>query len=82
MVNYHINIFCSQEDGGCIADIPDLDSGSAFGQTAEQALAEVKQVKGLGWKRLARQVNPFHRPVITPLFTRCPGDSGIFCLDS
>ena len=24
MKNYHINIFWSEEDGGCIADIPDL----------------------------------------------------------
>ena len=26
MDHYHINIFYSQEDGGYIADIPDLDS--------------------------------------------------------
>ena len=29
--NYSINIFYSEEDGGYIADIPDLDSCSAFG---------------------------------------------------
>ncbi len=28
---YHINIFYSAEDGGYIADIPDLTSCSAFG---------------------------------------------------
>ena len=31
MKDYHINIFCSEEDGGYIADIPDLVSCSAFG---------------------------------------------------
>ncbi len=45
MSDYHINIFYSEEDGGYIADIPDLDSCSAFGDTPEQALAEVKQAK-------------------------------------
>ncbi len=45
MGDYHINIFYSDEDRGYIADIPDLDSCSAFGQTPEQALAEVEQAK-------------------------------------
>ena len=31
MSDYHINIFYSDEDGGYIADIPDLESCSAFG---------------------------------------------------
>ena len=42
MPEYHINIFFSDEDGGYIADIPDLDSCSGFGETPEQALAEVE----------------------------------------
>ncbi len=29
MNDYHINIFFSEEDGGYIADIPDLESCSA-----------------------------------------------------
>lgn len=37
MKDYHINIFYSEEDGGYIADVPDLDSCSAFGKTPEQA---------------------------------------------
>jgi len=41
VTDYHINIFFSEEDRGCIADIPDLESCSAFGETPEQALAEV-----------------------------------------
>ena len=41
MKDYHINIFFSEEDGGYIADIPDLPHCSAFGETQEKALAEV-----------------------------------------
>jgi hypothetical protein len=39
---YHINIFYSEQDGGYIADIPDLASCSAFGATAADALREVE----------------------------------------
>lgn len=35
MKDYHINIFYSEEDGGYIADIPDLEACSAFGETPE-----------------------------------------------
>lgn len=68
MGDYHINIFYSEEDGGYIADIPDLDSCSAFGETAEQALAEVGQAKR-AWLEAARQAGkpipePRYRPVI------------------
>lgn len=45
MNDYHIDIFYSEEDGGYIADIPDLDSCSAFGETPEQALEEVEKAK-------------------------------------
>ena len=41
MKDYHINIFYSEEDEGYIADIPDLRDCSAFGNTPEEALAEV-----------------------------------------
>jgi predicted RNase H-like HicB family nuclease len=45
MRDYHINIFFSEEDGGYIADIPDLVSCSAFGETPEKALAEKLPVR-------------------------------------
>ncbi len=41
----HINIFFSVEDGGYIADIPGLQCCSAFGETPQQALAEVEKAK-------------------------------------
>jgi len=40
MAKYHINIFYSGEDGGYIADIPDLEHCSAFGDTPDTALKE------------------------------------------
>jgi len=66
--DFHINIFLSEEDGGYIADIPDLNSCSAFGDTPEQALAEVAQAKQ-AWLETAlargRPVPPSRcRPVI------------------
>jgi len=68
MKDYHINIFYSDEDGGHIADIPDLEACSAFGDTAEKALAEVKIAKD-AWLKTARKAGkpipkPRYRPVI------------------
>jgi predicted RNase H-like HicB family nuclease len=45
MRDYHINIFYSEEDGGYIADIPDLEACSAFGETPIEALREVEIAK-------------------------------------
>lgn len=68
MKDYHINIFYSDEDGGYIADIPDLKSCSAFGATPEEALNEVEVAKA-AWLEAARQSGkpipqPNYRPVI------------------
>ena len=68
MKDYHINIFYSDEDGGYIADIPDLKSCSAFGKTPEEALGEVEIAKA-AWLEAARAAGkpippPKYRPVI------------------
>jgi len=68
MSHYHINIFYSAEDGGYIADIPDLDACSAFGRTPDEALAEVEKAK-TAWIAAARQAGkpvpePRYRPAI------------------
>ena len=68
MSDYHINIFYSEEDGGYIADIPDLAACSAFGDTPEQALAEVERAKE-AWLAAARDAGkpvppPRYRPLI------------------
>lgn len=68
MSDYHINIFYSEEDGGYIADIPDLEACSAFGETPEVALAEVERAKE-AWLEAARKAGkpiptPRYRPII------------------
>ena len=68
MRDYHINIFYSQEDGGYIADIPDLKSCSAFGETPEEALKEVQLAKA-AWLDVAREKGkaipkPRYRPAV------------------
>jgi len=68
MPGYHINIFCSEENGDYIADIPDLDSCSAFGDTAERALAHVARARE-AWPEATRAAgkpipSPRYRPVI------------------
>ncbi|HJX28185.1 MAG TPA: type II toxin-antitoxin system HicB family antitoxin [Thermoanaerobaculia bacterium] len=68
MKDYHINIFYSDEDGGYIADIPDLEACSAFGESPAEALAEVETAKA-AWLEAARVEGkpvptPRYRPVI------------------
>jgi predicted RNase H-like HicB family nuclease len=68
MSDYHINVFYSNEDRGYIADIPDLKSCSAFGETPEEALREVLIAKE-AWLDVARKhrkpiPKPRYRPAI------------------
>jgi len=68
MGDYHINIFYREEDQGYIADIPDLESCSAFGESPEAALLEVEKARD-AWLAAARQEGkpippPRYRPVI------------------
>ncbi|CAN5618534.1 type II toxin-antitoxin system HicB family antitoxin [soil metagenome] len=66
--DYHINIFYSEADGGYIADIPDLEFCSAFGETPFEALKEVEIAKN-AWLETAKDEGksipaPKYRPVI------------------
>ncbi len=68
MSDYHINVFYSTEDAGYIADIPDLESCSAFGASPEQALGELEKAKE-AWLAAAREAGkpipkPRYRPAI------------------
>ncbi len=68
MRDYHINIFYAGEDRGYIADIPDLESCSAFGATPEEALGEIQKAKA-AWLAAARDAGkpippPRYRPAI------------------
>jgi predicted RNase H-like HicB family nuclease len=71
MKDYHINIFYSDEDAGYIADIPDLETCSAFGETPAEALAEVEIAKE-AWLEAAKHEGkpiptPKYRPIIYQL---------------
>lgn len=68
MKDYHINVFYSEDDEGYIADIPDLEPCSAFGETPEEAVAEALRVKA-AWLDVARAKGlpipePKYRPAI------------------
>jgi len=65
---YHINVFYSDEDGGYIAEIPDLDSCSAFGKTPEEAVAEVEVAKQ-AWLEAAAEVG---REIPEPRYKPAP----------
>jgi predicted RNase H-like HicB family nuclease len=62
VTEYHINVFYSHEDRGWIADIPDLDACSAFGDSPEAALAEVLRARD-AWLAAARDAG---RPIPAP----------------
>ncbi len=54
MYKYAIEIFYSEEDNGYIAFIPELPGCSAFGETEEKALEEVKMAMEL-WLETAKK---------------------------
>ena len=67
-MDYHINIFYSEEDCVYIADIPDLEGCSAFGSSPEEALKQV-QIAKAAWIDAARAEQlpvplPKYRPII------------------
>ena len=68
MSHFHINVFHSDEDKSWVADIPDLQFCSAFGATAEQAVAEVEKAREL-WLAAAHEAGkpvpePRYRPTL------------------
>lgn len=63
MKDYEIHVFWSGEDKSYVGDIPDLFPCSGFGETPEQALAEVLAAKE-AWLEAARE-NGLRVPVPT-----------------
>lgn len=51
--HYHINVFWWPEDGCWIADVPDLQSCSAHGDTPAEAVSEAQVAMEL-WLEVAR----------------------------
>ena len=67
MKDYHINIFYSDEDAGYIADIPDLEFCSAFGETPEDALREVQTAKRAWIESAAERGRTVPKPTYRPI---------------
>jgi predicted RNase H-like HicB family nuclease len=51
---YPVDLFWSEADGARVADVPDLGSCSAFGDTPAEALAEVEKAME-AWLAVARE---------------------------
>lgn len=66
MKHYHINIFFSEADGGYIADIPDVESCSAFGKTPAEALRQVQIAKELWLQAAKSERKPIPKPRYRP----------------
>jgi predicted RNase H-like HicB family nuclease len=66
MTDYHINIFFSDEDEGYIADVPDLVSCSAYGDSPEEALSEVLKAKKAWLEAAVSTGKPIPQPSYRP----------------
>ena len=70
---YHINIFYSHEDGCWLADLPDFEHCSAFGDSPEEALAELQLARET-WVEAAKAAgDPIPEPRYRPLIYRATG---------
>ncbi|MDQ3568648.1 MAG: type II toxin-antitoxin system HicB family antitoxin [Actinomycetota bacterium] len=61
-IKYEIDIFWSEEDEGYIADVPDLKYCSAWGETYEEALREVRVAMELHLEVLDQAGRPIPEP--------------------
>ncbi|OQY97277.1 MAG: HicB family protein [Planctomycetes bacterium UTPLA1] len=66
MKDYHINIFYSEEDGGYIADVPDLEACSAFGNSPAEALSELEIAKSAWLEAAKAEGKPIPPPTFRP----------------
>lgn len=66
MRDYFISIFYSEEDGGYIADVPDLRYCSAFGSTPDEALREVQIAKQAWLEAATASGKPISEPRYRP----------------
>jgi predicted RNase H-like HicB family nuclease len=66
MKDYHINIFYSEEDEAYIADIPDFEMCSAFGDTPQEALEQVLVAKAAIIETMHEKGQPVPEPRYRP----------------
>jgi predicted RNase H-like HicB family nuclease len=67
MRDYHINIFYSEDDECYVADIPDLQYCSAFGDTPEEAAREIMIAKELWLEVAAESGKEISKPMYSPI---------------
>jgi predicted RNase H-like HicB family nuclease len=67
MKDYHINIFYSEDDECYVADIPDLQYCSAFGDTPEEAAREITIAKELWLEVAAESGTEIPKPMYSPI---------------
>ncbi len=72
MRDYHVNVFHSEEDGGHIANIPDLKHCSAFGTTPREALNEVLKAEEAWLEATRAYGKPIALPRYRPLIYQLP----------
>jgi predicted RNase H-like HicB family nuclease len=69
---YNINVFWSADDECWIADVPDLKSCSAHGETPVEAMAEVEEAIAL-WLEVAEEKGmPIPKPRYRPAIYAAP----------
>jgi predicted RNase H-like HicB family nuclease len=66
MKDHHINIFYSEDDEAYIAGIPDFEMCSAFGDTPEEALAQVLIAKAAIIEVMQEKGQPVPEPRYRP----------------
>ncbi len=63
MHRYTIEIFYSEEDEGYIAAVPELAGCSAFGETEEKALKEIKTAVELWFEAAKKECREIPKPM-------------------
>jgi predicted RNase H-like HicB family nuclease len=71
--DYHINVMWSDEDECYVADIPDLKYCSAFGESPQEALAEVLVAKALWLETAQEEAKPIPAPRYRPVIYEAMG---------
>lgn len=66
MHDYNITVCHSPEDGGYIADLPDLKFCSAFGKTPEEAVRELQIAKKAWLETCRARGKPIPKPLYRP----------------
>lgn len=61
---YEVDIFWSEDDGSYIANVPDLEYCSAWGETYEDALREVRVAMDLYLDTLREDGQPIPKPKV------------------